>query len=410
MAYPTPGVTRNYGQALLDAMAADATARLSSWPMYVYGHSYAVFNQAWYTAGKHYLQLANAKLGGGTINNYAISGKRILDVLSGLINESPLNALVTVPIAGAKWPGTSSRSGLVVLESSFNDCGHYPAMNVAVPLPALLPTANNNYRNSTKNQNRAALALMSSESRIENAAFTVSGTWTRASAQTYASGGLLDFTTAVGAYCEVSATPAQAGPLAGKVFLLIYTLDPATGTMAPINVSIDGGAPTLYTPTPWEKYTGPSGGNCDLSVEVIPVTLPVDTAAHTIRFTHAGSAGNLFYNDCLLIPSETPNPIAVKGYEHGPKVSGVYNQAQVNTFKANIPTMSADLKTVVAEFPNAIYVASNMTTSGIYSADGIHPNDMGMAQRASDLVNALMVAKSSLDARALSLASGYAIL
>lgn len=383
---------------------------LAGLPVYIYGNSYGILAAGWMTTGNHYSQQAIKDLFGGTVTSYALSGKRILDVLSSLINESAIAGIATAPIAGSKWPGTSTRNGLVIFECAFNDIGHYPTM-VGTAIPAALPTANTRYRDSLKGQYRAALALMSSESRIENGSFTVSGTWTRGTAAGYASNGSLDFTTAVGAYAEVSVTPPQRGPLAGKVFLLTYGLDPAAGTTAVTNITVDGVAGGTYTPPAWELYVGPAGGNVNTSWNVIPVTVPVDGNAHTVRFTHAGTAGHILYNDCLIVPSEDPNPIAVMGCERGPVAGPVWTAAQVGTFRANMATLIPDIKSVVAEFPNAIYVPSTMTANGIYSLDGIHPNDRGHSQRAVDLVAALQPVQPLLRNKALAAASsGFGVL
>lgn len=386
-------------QLLVNPSVNKLAPNMGSWPIYVYGNSYGILAAGWFTSGKHYTQQAAARLGGGSVTSYAISGKRILDVLSALVNQTQITGLATTPVVGGKWPGTSSRSGLVVLESSFNDCGHYATM-VGTAVPVALPTANTKYRDTLKKQYEAALALMSSETRIENASFTVSGTWTRAVNTGYSSGGAVDFTTAVGAYCEVSVTPPQRGPLAGKVYLLTYALDAGSGTTSVTTVTVDGAANSTYTPPVWEKYTGAGGTDVTLSWSVIPVTLPLDGAAHTVRFTQAGSAGHILYNDCLLVPSEDPNPIAVMGCELGAKVN-LWNASQVAIHKANSSVLLADIKTVVAQFPHAIYVPSTMTAEGLSSGDGIHPNDRGMAQRANDLAYAVQTLRPRLENRAL---------
>lgn len=99
------------------------------------------------------------------------------------------------------------------------------------------------------------------------------------------------------------------------------------------------------------------------------------------------------YLDCLLIPSEDPNPIGVGGAERPPVAhTGVFTQAGVNAWRYNAPLVLAKIREAVAEFPHAFYIPSTMTTSGLYSGDGVHPNDRGMAQRAVDVVVALTAA------------------
>lgn len=359
--------------------------KLASWPIYVYGNSYSILSAGWFSSGNHYAQRAATAAGGGTVTSYGVSGRRIIDVISTLLNGAAFPGCNGV-IAAGKWPGVSSRSGLVVLESFINDMGHYPNMTAGVATPAAVTTA---YRNAMKVAYRAALALISSESRVEASAATVTGTWTRASSQGYPSGGLVDFTTANAATATFSVTPPQTGPLAGKVYLLGFTVDPALGTMAAQEIRVDTVLQTSRTPAPWEQYVGHTGVQVSVGPDIIEVTLPIDGAAHSIELKHVGSAGHLLYNDCVLIPSTDPNPIAVMGAEHTIPGTPTWTAAQTGVYTANNRTMAPDLKSVVAEFTHAFYVPSTMTTGGVYSADGLHPNDRGMAQRANDLTNAL---------------------
>lgn len=375
---------------------------LSSWPTYVYGNSYAILSGAGYfTIGSHYTQQIAAALGGGAVTSYAIAGKRILDVIAALQNQAAFPALVTAPIAGGLWPGVSSRNGLVVLDSIINDIGHYPTM-VGVATPAALPTANTRYLDSMALFYRHALAIMSSESRVENSARTAtSGTWSQNVSTGYASGGNLSFTTANGAYNEFSITPPQSGPLCGVVFVHGFTVDAGVGTMAQQTISVDGVVQLTRTPSAWEQYTGPGGGNVNVGVDCFAITIPVDGAAHTVRLAHSGTAGHLMYNDFISIPSIDPNPIAVMGGEHSVAFTG-WTSAQRSVFHANAKAIIPVVKNVVAEFPHAFYAPSTITPNGLYSADGLHPNDRGMAQRANDLQTAMTTAiRAKLESRRL---------
>lgn len=395
------------GRVLIDAFDAfePRAEGLNSWPTFVYGNSYGILAAGWLTTGNHYSQKVAAALGGGAVTSYAISGKRILDVLSSVVNESAAPGLATAPVAGSKWPSTSGRNGLVILESFVNDIGHYPTM-VGTAIPAALPTANTRYKDSLQVLYRAALAIMSSESRVEQSAGTYSGTWTQNTATSYASGGTISFTTAAAAYIEYSVTPPQSGPLAGKVFVLGYTVDPAAGTMAQQIISVDGTAQVTRTPSGWEQYTGPGGGNVNVAWDVAAVQVPIDGAAHTIRVAHNGSAGQLLYADCVIVPSTDPNPIIVPGAEHTLTAPTIWTAAQRGVYHDNARTLIPLLQAVVAEFPHAVYAPSTMTTNGLYSGDGIHPNDRGMAQRANDIQrNITKTLRMRLESRALSLRS-----
>ena len=320
----------------------------------------------------------------------------------------------TAPVAGSTFPGTSGRTGLGILDITFNDVAHYPDMSAAVAVPAAITTANTQYVDGMKGMYRLALALMSSETRHESATGTFGntggggGTWTQSGSQPYASGGAIAFTTTANDYWEKSITPPQTGPLAGKVFIASYKVKTASGTMAQITTTIDGGSSATWTPTAWEAYLGWAGASVDVVYECIPITMPVDGAAHTLRMRHTGAAGNLMYHDAVIVPSEDPNPILVM--DAGPPNShaSYWTSTQVGIWKQNYATLTPSLRTVVAEFGNAIWVPSTMTSNGHWTGDGLHPNDRGMRQRAGDAAVALRDILPRLRSRALQLESNSA--
>lgn len=388
-------------------------ADLESWPIYLYGNSYSILSAAYFTAGKHYSQLVSQALGGGPVTSYGVLGKRIVDVVGTLINGANLPGCAGAVAAGL-WPGVSSRQGLVILESMVNDIGHYPAMNVSPVVPAALPAGNTRYRDSLKAMYRTALALINSGSRVEQTARTAtSGVWTHDSAQVYASGSSVSFTSAAGAYVEYTVTPPQKGPFKGKVYLLGYALDPAVGVMAQQQINVDAVLQTTRTPAANEQYTGVTGAQVNITPEVVEVTLPVDNASHVIRLIHNGAGGQFMYADGVIVPSEDPNPILVMGAEHNLVGTPVWTATQTAVYHGNVATIVADIKSVVAEFSNAVYVPSTVTAQGIYSVDGIHLNDKGNAQRAVDAKNAINAnLLSRLESRVIAAGSSaqYAIL
>lgn len=397
--YPTPALLAEMITATGNLPAVGP--RLESWPIYIYGNSYSILTASFFTAGQHYTQLLSSRMGGGAVTSYGVGGKRIIDVLSTLIRGSAFPGC-NGTIAGGLWTTTTARNGLLVLETAINDFAHYPDMDEPVAIPAALPSANTKYRDTVKGMWRAALAYMSSESRVEgNGHSATSGTWTD-SGSTYASGGGSSFTSAAGAYREYTLTPPQSGPLAGKVFLLGFTLDAAVGTMAQQQISVDGTLQTTRTPPVWEQYVGNTGANVNVAVDCVAVTLPVDGASHVVRVTHNGAGGQLMYVDNFVIPSIDPNPIAVPGAEHPLTGTPTWTSTQTAVYTQNEKTMTPDLKSVVAEFPNAFYVVSTMTPNGLYATDGLHPNNLGMIQRSNDLYNAIALStvKSRLDNRA----------
>lgn len=380
---PTPGVTpANWGQQLNDAIESfQPHADLDTLPLNLYGNSYGILAAGWFTAGSHYSQQAAAALNGGTVTSYAVSAERSMHAVISLVGTASTAKFAPV-VAGAQWPGASSRPGLVVLDTLGNDIGHYPSMAADPVVPAVI--ASTNYTDSMRELYRAMLAVASSETRIEQTTATFVGSWTQSSPSTEYSGGSIAFTTTVGDSIEfATVTPPQSGPLAGKVFLGVATVNVATATY---DVSIDGGAAVGQTVPIWESYTGDNGGNINTGYTVLPVTLPVDGAAHSVKFTHAGSGGQAMYADAIYVPSVTPPRIALMGMENPAKVAaGVFDQAGVDAWRFNMPLIKAEALAAVAEFPNAFYVPSTMTPNGLYSGDGLHPNDRGMAQRANDL-------------------------
>lgn len=375
---------------------------VDSWPIYVYGASYGLIDsRAWYTDGNAYLDQIKARLNAGTLTSYAVGGIRIRDVLDGLVNATAQQGGTTI-VSGAKWDGT--RQGLVVLDSMGNDNGHSSTVGQQ---PAAIGT-DGRYLSGLSGMYRLALALLSTGTRVEQGSATYAGTWAnQAFSSAPASNGTLAYSITVGANATFTVTPPQSGPLAGKVYLLTYRYY-NTGTTArstaAVDVSVDGGTATNVTFPQWEPYVGFAAGSADTIWDVIPATLPIDGAAHTVKFTHAGSAGQFFYVDALLIPSTDPNPIAVMGIEHPPAVhASGFTAAGLNNYLHNLPLVTAAVKAVTAEFPNAFYVPSTVTPNGIWSGDGTHLNDRGQTQRANDLEKAMTATiRARLESRRLS--------
>lgn len=389
----------------LNVLEAATQPNASSWPIYSYGASYSTLGQSFFTAGNHWTQILAGKVGAGAVTSYGVNGRRCLDITNHLLQGVGMSGISGI-VAGSKWPGTSSRSGLIVHDALGNDIINQAAMNGgSITAVAISGT---DYLNYLKQHYRAALALMSSSgTRVENHSHTATnGTWTHSSAGTWASGGDTCFTTANGAYAEYSVTPPQRGPLAGKVYVIVAGDIPTNLFYADLTTSVDGGSASAAQVTYRHTYTGTNGTQVKGVVNAIPVTVPVDGAAHTIRVTHAGTGGHYAIVDCILVPSEDPNPILCMGVEHAVVANAAALDAtDVAIYKANEIKVRAAYKEVVAEFPNAIYVPSTVTTNGLWSSDGLHLNDRGNLQRANDAEAAVRAIKPRLDNRAASLAA-----
>lgn len=353
--------------------------------IYSYGASYSTLNQTYHTAGKHWSQLLATNYNGGTVTSYGTNGRRALHMANTLLNSSGGMSGVTGMVAGGTWPGVSARPGLVIHDALGNDIMNQSAMNAAsVTVVAITGT---NYINYLKQHYRSALALMSSESRIENHTHTAAvGTWTHSSVGTW---GQTCFTSTAADYLEYSVTPPQTGPLAGKVFVVLDGDIPTGSAFADVSITVDGTG-AVVTPTYRHNYTAANGVVAKGSINAVPVTIPVDGNAHTIRITHAGTTGQFMIIDTILVPSVAPNVIACVGVEHDLLVhaSGL-DATDVALYKGNSLQVHTAYKAVVAEFPHAVYVPSTMTANGIWSGDGVHPNDRGMQQRCNDVAHAL---------------------
>lgn len=394
-AVPAPGVRQasNWWEGYLLA----TTGRLTSWPIYAYGHSYTLLNQAWHTSGQNYLQLLASELNGGTVTSYGIGGSRTYSAASGMLSNSSRGSLPT-PISGSLWPGTSGRSGLVVIDTIFNDIMHQSAAGSG---PIAITTANTRYKDSIESAMRATLALASSESRVEQTAATFTGTWAAtALANAGFSGGSVAYTTTAAAKAAFSVTPAQTGLLAGKVWLLSYKIDTSVGVMAQMTIDVDGAGSFTHTPTAFEQFTDENTAAVESTgLECIEITVPIDNAAHTVNVTHSGSAGQYMYVDCILVPSTDPNPVLV--LDTIPPGPVIMNASQVGIWRSNYALLAPVYQDVVGEFPNVAWVPSTMTSNGLWSFDETHPNDRGMRQRAGDCAVAVREFLPRLRSRAL---------
>lgn len=387
-----------YPQYATDLELAQATPRAASWPIWVYGASYATHGQAYHTAGKHWTQELAARAGAGTVTSYGVNGRRALGVTLALLNEQPMSGITGI-VAGAKFPGTATRNGLIVFDQLGNDAFNQAAMNAAsITVQAITGTT---YLNYLKQTYRAALALASSGSRIENHSHTATGGtgWSHSAAGSW---GDTCFTVTPGDWAEYSVKPAQRGPLAGKVHIILDG-DIATGsTYADVTVSVDGGAASAPITTHRVTYVGHNGTTVKGVVNAIPVTVPVDGANHTVRVTHAGTSGQMLAVDTVTVPSEDPNPILCMGIEHPLKVHAAgLDATDLNLYAGNTTKVCAAYREVVAEFGNAIYVPSTATLNGVWSGDGVHLNDRGNEQRAGDAWAAVSGIKARLDSRVL---------
>ncbi len=377
--------------------------RLQGVAAWIYGNSYTLIPLSTTSTGNTPWEQLKTRLGLSAVTSYGISGKRIFDTAYELLSASTGYGQAA-PVTGSLWPGPGTRQGVVFVDTEMNDT-HHAADTAGSPV-TLASAGGTRYLAGLKAAYEAALAIISSASRVEDSAATKTGTWGAGSASDAWSGGSGSYSTTPGSTITYTVTPPQTGPIAGKVWCVMHVLDPVNFVpVAPVTVQIDGGTGTTWTPPAWEQYTG-VGGPFYAIPAVIPVTLPTDGAAHTIKLTHAGTGGQYVEADCVLVGSTSPNPIFVM-QSPTPVAGSFWNSTQVAQWVANFALVDPIIQTVVAEFPNAHFVPTTMTASGISSTDGIHPNDLGSTQRTDDVEGAVLAWISTV-ARGAEPASLYA--
>lgn len=322
--------------------------------LYVYGHSYTV-------------DIANAHTPGATYADRVISRDRMQSSRRGVGGDTIMNTWGRVTNGGANastaWkPGSR---GIVILDCMLNDVRRYGSDPIALA--------------AYKQMLRSILYFLTAgQVTDETSGVVYSGTWTRPALQE-AYGGFLQYTSAAGAYADITWT-------GDSCVIITYGL--ATGQAGGVTqVSVGGtivgtydlrnylpaGAAILYAPFPI-KLSGYGPG------------------AHTARLTNmvAGGSG---YVDAVLTPSATPPAILVM---KDPVLANwaLYSPFNVGSDAAR-NSYAAAVDEIVAEFPTAIAVDGNSgwdKTTMIASQDSVHPNDRGHA-RLADLVDAALKVK-----------------
>lgn len=351
--------------------------------IWAYGCSYAVVRHG--VRGRlHYLAHAARRLGGLPVHSYARNGTRIVEAVGAMLLDAPLEGC-RPPVPGAAWPGVARRPGVVVVDTLFNDVGHYPDSSIHPVVPA--PLADGRYVEGIATMTRAAIAVASSESRVPVSEATLEGTWLPARVLAVVDPALV--ADQPGARAAFRVAPPASGPLAGRVFLLGRSVDPQVGTLAPMRVVVDGHeAGQQVVPHAWESYVGHTGETVRGIVHCVGVHLPADGQSHDLTVVHDGRPGELVYVDAVVVPAEEPGPVVVMGSEAAPRAR-LWSQAEVATWAANHARIAPRVQEVVAEFPHARYAPSSISPRGLSFRDGIHANPWGNVRRARDLRRAL---------------------
>lgn len=363
-------------------MGVEAGVREAIW---AYGCSYAVVRPG--LRGRlHYLTRVARRRGRARVHGYAVNGTRIVEAVGAMLLDSALDGCWR-PMPGATWPGASARPGTVVLDTLFNDIGHYPDCSAYPAVPA--PLVDERYVEGIAALTRAAIAVASSERRLPVSAATLEGAWSPARILGAADPALVAGQPGVRATFRVA--PPASGPLAGRVFLLGRSVDPAVGSPAAVRVEVDGRATgQRMTPHAWESYVGHTGDAVRGVVHCVGVPLPADGAPHDLTLVHDGLPGEQMYVDAVVVPAARPGTVVVMGADTPPRPV-IWTGEQVATWEANHARVTPRVREVVAEFPHARFAPSTVPLRGISGRDGIHPNPWGNLHRARDLRRALSV-------------------
>jgi hypothetical protein len=324
--------------------------------LWSYGHSFAAVPGTWSsTFGSEYVRRLQQRYGFGQHEN-GVSGARMGDVATFLIGAKPI---------------TTPAYGLVLIEASANEL-YYDAN-----------TANANFQNGFKNSLRAMIAAAISNSRLESAVASVSGTW-NTFADTTVSGGSFRQTTGNGNTLTWSSVSA---PL-GYVYLLTFVYD-AGSTQGTLGVEVDNIDQSVsFTGLGGMKnYTGVNSAGVPTAKSFLPhvikITVP-STGTHAIKIKKTDANTNAINVDALLIPTAVQPQVLVLKDPPGTGSFATSNGLTVtNTYTTYAPTYNSLIDSVVAEFNSNVKTLDLATgwDSSMNSANdisGVHPNDKGM--------------------------------
>lgn len=357
--------------ASLSATFVPATHFAEGKSIWIYGDSGALVPGLKSTQGQEWPVLLRRALQTGPFTSYAIGGTDVIGAAMHLIGVGAGGSGLPAFVSGAKWDGT--RRGIAILHTGLNDAAGYVDRTASGPPPVATDTA---HQNGMTGALRAAIATLSSASRVEVEAGTLTGAWST-NTDVSTSGGSR-YTTTPGDNAAVSVT----FPASGKVHLIAHACAPEFFTPAAIQIAVDGTvvksvASSALSMRRQKTVSTPT------YVQFSPYAIEVDAVAgaHTVTLTHAGSSGQIMSLDCFMVGAASPPAVFVPG-EWSPVAGSVWSSGQIATLVANRAALDPLYKAVVAEFPNASYVPlSRMTATGLGN-DGLHPNDRGHRQEA----------------------------
>lgn len=370
----TPG-----GSATAAAIAADPALRaayvapLSAVPLWVYGHSYTITPGVGCTSGAEFFNLLKAHMGFFSATTYGVGSSRMVEVASDVINQAP-----AAPVVGSTW--TPSRSGIVVLDCEFND-----AVNpdpTTGNFTALSATQVTNYQSALT----AALAVLSSASRVEAESGTLSGTTGTAAGAIYSGSTCLQLK-AQNAYVDLAVTV----PASGDLWVLMWIISSFAGAGSGVGaytIAVDGvtkitqgalsGANSPFARIKSNRGTGDTMDVGPMAHHLTGLT----PGAHTVRITKTDAGAGVVFPDAVLVPSAAPPKVAVLK-DPLPATSGSNSStisANRTIFSANRALLHPAIDAAVANFANAVAIDAGLdyTQTDLRISEGAHPNDKGM--------------------------------
>lgn len=344
-------------------------------PIAIYGHSYTMNPGYKCTPGQEFYNILAGRLN-TTVQTAGVGSSRAVEVARDVTGNRAGPALTQ----------------LYLCDTEANDFAHY--------------VDGTNYNPMSAQQAiqfgwsvAAVLALLGASSRVEAAAGTVTGTgWTRGAylPNNAASEGFYDSTNIQGDYADIPVTITASD--SGVVYLMAIAHGAVTSSDTEIYVDgVLNQTVTYPVGNGWENcQSGRSGlivsGWRPTRIEGLTV------GAHTIRVKCASASAYLFI-DCVLIQSAAP-PVIVY-YRDQPPVAGRggITPAMVSTWADNKALCDVQTAPVFAKFRNVKIIdhAEYLDASSVDTADGLHPNDKGMARIAEATRRALATLGQNAD-------------
>lgn len=362
----------------LPATAAADELDPATAPLWVYGHSYTTSPGSLNTPGQEWMPELAAQLGSPSWRTFGVGSSRMIDTYADIARQAPRS-----PVPSSAW--SSTRGGVVVLQSEFNDMiNPWWTSRTARPQTWL---SERNYEQTLQ----AGLALLSSERRQDWNTATARGTWRTSYGPTYY-GGSLTWTTQPGAFREMRV---DVGP-SGTVWLITWEVsdrvtNPRTGTT---RISVDGrnvsGIPARVAS--WEPVYSRRGGGYVHPVGPRATAITgLTPGVHTIRVTKEDRGPGAVYLDMLTVQAADPVPVVVVKDPPANLSASSYTAQSGPTINANRQVLHRRIDAVTGHrlFPHVVTATLDGIQPQHYSADGIHLSDAGMEFEVSRLEEAI---------------------